>query len=199
MKRVFAGIGLICLGVATYMVWPQKLAPGTLPDTPPTIAQSGDIVFMRGRTFGAQLQSLTRPIYGEYSHVGILDRRPDGDYIIHATPATKRGLNKDGVILEPWPLMVTEERLTKISVMTVTAADDSRKQIALERVRAYAEAEMPFDPDYDNTEHQKIYCSELVELAYEPLPVVPDAFDEDDLIFVGALAASPYLEALDLE
>ena len=196
MKRIGIGIGLVVLAIAAFVIWPQKLPLGTLPDAPPEAAQSGDIVFMQGRSFGARLQNLTRPIYGAYSHVGILDRRADGDYIIHATPAKKRGLNKDGIVLESWDFMVTEERLLKVHVMQVAAADKTVKARAIERAHAYMQAGVPFDPDYDNTEHEKIYCSELVLLAYQPLSVKPDNFDSDDLIYVGALAASPYLEDL---
>lgn len=194
MKRIVLASTLTALIIAMLFIWPRKHPPGTLPHAPPETAQSGDIVFMQGRTFGARLQNLTRPIYGAYSHVGILDRRPDGDYIIHATPAKKRGLNTDGVLSEAWDFMVTEERLLKVHVMQVAAADETIKARAIERARAFVQAGVPFDPDYDNTEHDKIYCSELILLAYEPLPVKPDNFDSDDLIYVGALAASPYLK-----
>ena len=145
MKRVVFGILLGLIGLGLLIVWPRKLPAGTLPDTPPAGAQSGDIVFMQGRTFGARLQSLTRPIYGAYSHVGLLDRRPDGDYIIHATPAVARGMNKAGVILEPWDFMVTEERLTKVLVLSVAGADRAAKNTAIERARAYERAGTPFD------------------------------------------------------
>mgnify|MGYP000100181933 CR=1 FL=1 len=176
--RVWLGVvGLFALVVIGAAGWHVKDA--TDPARVEPIVLPGDLVFADGDIIlagGVSLQSraVTALVGGErYSHVGLIELTEDGPMVLHASP---RGAGDGGVgdrvARLPLAVFLCERGDGAVRLLRLRPSEaDAEATFAIPAEAAriaggYADAAVPFDHRYDLAEHEALYCTELVWLAY---------------------------------
>lgn len=165
-------IGLLFVGVAMGSAWafhagsrgqPDGLAGAVvLKPQDRSRLQSGDIVFRRGRD---AVSGMVLALDGRlpYSHVGIVDVEEGRVWVIHASPA--EGSETEGKVKrEAIEIFSDQERAALIGVYRMPRLTAKEARQVVSAARGYLGR--PFDAGFDLGEDQRIYCSELVWLAY---------------------------------
>ena len=147
---------------------PTRVDPIVMPNT--VALRSGDIILAGGVSLQSRLvRSMTHD--NTYSHVGIIEVTPDGVFVLHAAPkgAGDGGFGDRAARLR-LDLFLAERGYVTARVLRLRREHERSKQIAQDAVAyavGYIEQAVPFDHAYDLGEHQRLYCSELVWLAYQ--------------------------------
>jgi hypothetical protein len=116
--------------------------------------QNGDIVFIRARTWRSFVMRATD---GEFSHVGIVRLVGGAPYVVHADP--------DGEAVEMEPaadFFSGVERAAAYRPREGRAADSASREAV-----GYFERKTLFDRQFDISDGERVYCTELVWLAYK--------------------------------
>jgi len=170
-------IGIICLALAGGTVGGWQAYRATDPTRVEPIAVPVDVAFHNGDIIlagGVSLQSrLVRTLTDDntYSHVGMLEVTPQGVYVIHAAPkGPGDGGMGEQVAKIPLSLFLAERGYVAVRVMRMVGPGEAAEQ-AGEQACAYAlacaEREIGFDNDFDLIDHSRMYCSELIYMAYK--------------------------------
>lgn len=133
---------------------------------PVEILADGDLVFRRGTGLLSQVVTSASKD-GVYSHIGILKKIDNEWFVIHAVPDEPdfEG-DPDRVKMDSLSRFFAADRAVRGMIARVT--DDSlvaSKAAAI--ARKMAREKVLFDHDYDLTDTSRMYCSELVEFAYQ--------------------------------
>jgi len=128
--------------------------------------QSGDIVFIRGKSIRSAVVRLLEGGNSDYSHVGIIVLENGTFFIVHASPAPDA--TGDRVIKEPWDAIISPSRIAAAAVFRLTdPSKASRLGLQAAKVAQQFERDaLPFDHDFDLMTRRKLYCTELVWRAY---------------------------------
>lgn len=130
-----------------------------LPDM--TTLRNGDLIFRKGRS---NLSRIIMTIYpGEFSHTGILLKKDDGWYVIHASENDDDG-KREEVIEVPVSQFIKGAKGYGIARVKCTPR---QVEIATRVAIKMARAKIPFDTDYNLKDASKVYCTELVYVAYK--------------------------------
>ena len=102
---------------------------------------------------------------GDYSHCGIVVIAGGKAMVVHAVPDEPdfEG-DVDRVKMEPIRCFYSSIRASKGCVLRCKNRDAARRSV--KRALQYYKLGLLFDHDYDIADSTKLYCSELVELAY---------------------------------
>lgn len=145
-----------------------RIDPIVLPDD--LELRSGDIVVAGGVSLQSRMvRSLTAD--NTYSHVGLIQVTEQGTYVLHAAPKGEGdGGMGDRVARLPLSTFLSERGYVALKVLRLadpTPQARALAQRACANAAAYADQAVPFDPAFDLSEQEAIYCSELVYLAYQ--------------------------------
>jgi hypothetical protein len=167
-----------CAGVgpgdfATYRVF------GDRPATYRGLAlASGQIIVSESGGAMSLLFRLFEEDFHPYLHAGVIAREDDEFYVYHAVGTIKPSFAEaptdriqGGVRREPLLFYLERQRIA--AIYDLPAGVDPQPLLAYVR-HAYASG-VPFDPYFDATESEKLYCTELVARALEVggAPAVP--------------------------
>ena len=174
-KRIATAlIGLVVAGAAFGGWQVSKATDATLVDPihlPSSVElRSGDIIVAGGLS----LQSRMVRSFADdniYSHVGIIQVPDEDTYVIHAAPTGEGdGGVGDRVGRIPLATFLSERGYVALSIHRLSPTTPQSEQMAdaaCHSAQAYADAAIPFDPEFDLADPDAIYCSELVYLAYK--------------------------------
>lgn len=174
-KKAIAGIACLTVISASYAGWSIHRATDTTLVKPIVLPvdltlQTGDIIVAGGVSLQSRIV-LAMSDNNRYSHVGMIQVTPQGLFVIHAAPngAGDGGVG-DRVARIPLSLFLAERGYVAVQVMRLNAFTEDAKQLAQDACNyAYqcAKQAVPFDNDFDLDEQDRMYCSELVYLAYQ--------------------------------
>ncbi|WP_298015889.1 YiiX/YebB-like N1pC/P60 family cysteine hydrolase [uncultured Parasphingopyxis sp.] len=128
-----------------------------------TALRSGDLVFRAGRGWEADAVRLAS--FGTFSHVGMVDIAADGTvYIVHAAPPEHGGHGR----VERVPLETFNDARYASDIVFYRRADlpEATALEAAARARIEADRGTPFDDQFDAGDQSKLYCTELIMLAF---------------------------------
>lgn len=128
-----------------------------------TAMRTGDLLFRNG--LGNESLLVTSTSNGDYSHVGIAVSTPDGWQVIHAVPAEAPAHQPDYLKCEPIDSFFDPHRALAGAVARVDC-DDATARAATRVAMSKVEAKVEFDHRYDIDDTTRLYCTELVRLAY---------------------------------
>ena len=174
-KKALAALVCITImsgGIAAWSIQratdPTRVDPIAIPSD--IDLRTGDIIVAGGVSLQSRLvMSLTEG--NRFSHVGMIEVTPNGLFVIHAAPkgAGDGGVG-DKVARIPLSLFLAERGYVAVQVMRIKANNAEAEQFAQDAA-AYAmncvEQAVPFDGDFDLGEHENMYCSEMIYLAYQ--------------------------------
>ena len=146
---------------------PGRVEPIVLPGH--LSLQDGDIVLAGGVSL--QSRAVMSLSGGQtYSHVGLVEVRAEGIYIVHASPkGAGDGGGGERVSRLPLEVFLRERGYVRLAVLRL-AEDVPDRAAVVAAATAYsaqaADRAVPFDHRYDLADPASLYCSELVWRAY---------------------------------
>jgi hypothetical protein len=121
--------------------------------------RDGDLVFVRGRSWRSWLvRTAGEP--EDFSHVGIVVTEGGKPRVLHAKP------NAETVQIESVDDFLSASRVGRAGVYRVKS-DGGEGKIASAEALGYFEDRKPFDGQFDISNGDRLYCTELVWLAYK--------------------------------
>ncbi|HRW11218.1 MAG TPA: YiiX/YebB-like N1pC/P60 family cysteine hydrolase [Caldilineaceae bacterium] len=156
----------------------------------------GDLLFITGKTWRSRIVQLATGKTSGYSHVGLVTMREGEPYVIHASPTPLQHEQNGSVRIEPITTFLSPESVVDGAVYRLISDPHGKAHTAVIIAEGFEIAHIGFDHHFDRSESDKLYCTELVWLAYrvaglELLGEQSDAID--DIIFPSQLSQSPYL------
>lgn len=174
-KKAIAAVICCTIIGAAYAGWSIHRATDTTLVAPIILPsdlelRTGDIIVAGGVSLQSRMV-MALADGNRYSHVGMIHVTPQGLYVIHAAPTgAGDGGFGDQVASIPLSLFLTERGYVAVQIMRLKGQAAEAMQLAQDAC-AYAsscvEQAIPFDGSFDMAEHNTMYCSELVYLAYE--------------------------------
>lgn len=140
---------------------------GFLPTIPKKTLRSGDIVFRQGSGLTSRIVQ-TADKNGIYSHVGIVLRDKNGDYmVVHAVPGEPdfKG-DVDRVKLEHIDNFFGNGKAICGAVMRVNVDSAKAARAATYALNIFQQNTL-FDHQYDLSDTTQMYCTELVYFVYK--------------------------------
>lgn len=119
--------------------------------------QNGDIICRLGNGFFSNQFKKYSQTEKIYSHVGIIEKRNDSLFVIHAEASELTGIG----YVKREPIEVFLSNIKIWGVYRVNASDSVRNNIT-KHAKEYFTRNTPFDMDFDATDDSKVYCTELV-------------------------------------
>lgn len=152
----------VCFFMASLFTACRKAADSTsalLPDT--AGLRDGDLIFRKGRS---NLSRIIMTIYpGEFSHTGLLRKTKDGWHVIHASENDEDGKREEVIEV---PLSQFVDKAKGIGVARVKCSAQ-QATLAMQTALDMARLHVPFDSEYNLQDASKVYCTELVYVAYK--------------------------------
>jgi hypothetical protein len=188
-------LGVLLAGARAQL--PQAAESAALPASFQASVQTGDLVLRRGRSLVSRAVLLSDD-RGTYSHAGVAIRRGDSVWVVHAAPATDLG---EGVVVrEPLAVYLASDRASVAGVYRTGALDVGMRDTLATVLQRYVRLRLPFDGDFDIETPDRLYCTELVWLAFRTVAIelLPHGVRERATplgtrryVFPSDLAASP--------
>lgn len=135
-------------------------------DVPPSFAaavRTGDVVLRRGRSLASRAVLLSDGA-GGYSHAGVAVRRDDSVWVVHAAPLSET--DRGYAVREPLAVFLAADRADAAALYRSGALDGARGDSLAAALERYARRRVPFDGDFDLRTPERVYCTELVWLAF---------------------------------
>lgn len=123
-----------------------------------------DIILSKGQSAQSKLISLFKFSLEDYSHIGIIVKEKGKVFVLHSTPD---GTKTSGIRYDD---LLTFFNLSDVSDYIVlrhhNISSELRQKLKIDFYK-YKSLQAPFDYNFNNFEHEKIYCSELVWLIFK--------------------------------
>lgn len=131
------------------------------------LLRDGDIIFRRGISFVSNVV-LEADSKSPYSHVGIISFYDGTPFVIHAVPdESETGI--DYVRKDPLHLFLRTDRASAYCVIRLTDSLSSKKAAGF--AKTYFDSKILFDDNFSLRDTTKLYCTELVWLAFKKAEV----------------------------
>lgn len=127
--------------------------------------QNGDLIFRRGTSIESQVVLLSDQ-ESEYSHVGIIYKKNNKLYVIHAVP--KENHRDPGFIkFETIDEFLSEGKATRLAIYRLNQISSDRINIAASYAYHCYLKKYCFDNNYNLVTDIQLYCTELIWKAYK--------------------------------
>lgn len=144
----------------------------------PTTYQDGDLILRRGEGIFSDIARLFYSTDKRFSHVGIMITIQHRPYVIHSIQEESKGYN--GVVIEALQHYLKDIR--DWSVYRLELPREQRSRMAIIALD-YAQQKIPFDPYFDLSTQNTLYCTELIwqvaNKAAQPNPVFTSTTQSD--------------------
>jgi hypothetical protein len=173
----------------------ETLLPPGAGETALPLLRDGDLVVRRGRGLFSDLFRTVGGSEAPYSHVGIVHLGRGTARVIHteASELTGRGHAR----VEPLDSFIAAERADAAALYRPVGVPPGALEGAVAAALEMAEARTPFDTAFDLETENRLYCTELVWLAFRRagLPLV----EEDQLVPLSLTGRTAPLRVLTME
>lgn len=127
--------------------------------------EEADLVFRTGRSLASRVV-LASDTEGYYSHIGIIVKHNNSFYVAHAVPGESQPNEPDRVKIESLPNFFNSDKAKSGCIMRLHINNSEKHQIAQYAVQK-AKCGTLFDHLYDLGDTARLYCTELVWMAYQ--------------------------------
>ena len=138
-------------------------------DLPLQRLRDGDLLFRCGVGTQSRVVTGLDTAGGEYSHVGIAFNDGGKWRVVHAVPGESAD-GVDRVKIDAVDTFFMTSRAVHGAAMRFKCDDATARRAAI-RARRLAQQQVPFDHRYNWTDTTSLYCTELVQLAYQSVGI----------------------------
>jgi hypothetical protein len=149
----------------------------------------------RGRGLFSDLFRRVGDVESPYSHVGIVHLQGGEAAVIHTVASELTG--RGHVRIEPLRQFLGEDRADAAAVYRPVAGSPEVPSRAVGIARELEAAKVPFDTRFDLATEDRLYCTELVDLAYRRAGLV--LVEEDQLVPLALVGRSSPLMVLTMD
>lgn len=129
------------------------------------LVENGDMIFRRGLGLASDFV-VSVDTASEFSHVGIICKQAGHPYVIHVLPDEKHG-DEETVRMEPLALFLSQDNASGFAVCRLSGDRRGIAKNAASHALSFWEKKVCYDYELDASNAQRLYCSELVWLAYK--------------------------------
>lgn len=123
-----------------------------------------DLILSKGQSFQSKFISLFNLSLEDYSHIGVISKENGKIFILHATPD---GSVTNGIRYDDLQSYFDLSDVCDYKILRYKNATSNTLHKLKTKFEKYKTISIPFDYDFNNYDHKKIYCSELVLLIYK--------------------------------
>jgi hypothetical protein len=122
--------------------------------------RDGDIVLIQSKTWRSFFLDVFSSDEENFSHAGII-KKIKADYnVIHATP------DNEFLTMEPFAIFVSPKKTGRSMILRFRGKGDIPLKASRNALKYYLK-KVPFDEQFDISNEDKLYCTELVWLSYK--------------------------------
>lgn len=123
-----------------------------------------DIILSKGQSVQSKLISLLKFSIEDYAHIGIIIKEKGKVFVLHSTPD---GTQLNGIRNDDLQTFINLSNVSDLIILRYKELSfDFSQKLRMEFGR-FKTIQAPFDFDFNNYEHKKIYCSELVWIIFK--------------------------------
>lgn len=165
--------------------------------------ENGDIIFRRGVGLASDFV-VSVDADSRFSHVGIICKQAGHPYVIHILPGEGHG-DDDTVRMEPLVLFLSPGNASGYALCRLSGKHRAVAQRATSQALSFWKKQLCYDYDFDVSNAQRLYCSELVWRAYNVAGIdltdgmlqrVSFPFYQGRYVLISRLLNSRWLETL---
>jgi len=127
--------------------------------------RSGDLVFRQGRGIFSELFRNIGDVDSQFSHVGVVYKENKGVHVIHTEASELTGIG--AAKIEPLSDFISDSNAKKFAFYRVKGLNIEGAGLVLNTALKYVADRIPFDSDFNLSDNDKLYCTELVYKAYK--------------------------------
>lgn len=188
-------IFLAALLVTAMLSGCNRVKDDTPLDVPLELLQNGDLALRCGTSLESHVVIGVNGENGPYSHIGIVVEVDGQWYVAHAVPGENKRGEPEYLKLDPIQVYYGRDRAKLGCIMRVT--DDTT---AIRQATDYAlwavETQKVFDNSYNWDDTTKLYCTEMVQRAYQHAGI--DLAEDRHTDVVAALMPGIYIFPCDI-
>lgn len=161
--------------------------------------QDGDLLFRKGKGIFSGFFSAAGKEKSSYSHVGLVSIKGNKIFVIHTEASELTGIGFAKI--EPIDVFLDDDNAYYASLYRLKGNTEIYGKNAVKIAETFVKMHIPFDTAFDMKTEDKLYCTELVWLAYKKvginivkdldrleIPVFKEKFK--DIISTGSLLNS---------
>jgi len=196
MNRAALRLAICFTALLTVMVTSCNRVKDTTPlDVPLELLQNGDLALRCGTSLESHVVIGVNGENGPYSHIGIVVEVNGQWFVAHAVPGENRRGEPEYVKLDPIQVYYGHDRAKLGCIMRVTDDSTARRQ-ATEYALWAVGAKKVFDNSYDWEDTTQLYCTEMVQRAYQHAGI--DLAEDRHTDVVAALMPGTYVFPCDI-
>jgi hypothetical protein len=123
-----------------------------------------DLIISKGQSVQSKLIGLLKFSIEDYSHIGIMIKKNDSVFVLHSTPD---GPDADGIRYDNLQTFFDLSDVSDYTVLRYQNISSVFRQSLMVEFERFKHSQVPFDFDFNNFDHGKIYCSELVCIIFK--------------------------------
>lgn len=123
-----------------------------------------DIILSKGQSVQSKLIGLLKFSIEDYSHIGIMIKQNDSVFVLHSTPD---GTDDNGIRYDNLQTFIDLSDVSDYTVLRYQDISSIFRQRLMVEFERFKNSQAPFDFDFNNFDHRKIYCSELVCIIFK--------------------------------
>ncbi len=176
---------------------------GSAPQLPPNSAlQNCDIAMRKGGS-AANIFLSAADTGMQYTHAGIIIFIENEPMVIHSVPDEAEPGDIDRIKIEPLSDFYWGLKALAGAIFRPTSLSDEQRRVATKEAYRWYEKRVPFDADYELGDTSKIYCTELLNLAFDKVGYDVSAGNFTELesgLFIGKfIFPSDIIDNTDME
>lgn len=157
-KRLINIIGLFLFGVVLFYFTTKK-DKVAVNEIDINKIDDFDIILSKGQSVQSKLIGLLKFSIEDYSHIGIMIKKNDSVFVLHSTPD---GTDDNGIRYDNLQTFIDLSDVRDYTVLRYQSISSVFRQRLMVEFERYKNSQAPFDFDFNNFDHRKIYCSELI-------------------------------------
>jgi uncharacterized protein YycO len=123
-----------------------------------------DLILTKGQSIQSKLIGLLNLSLDDYSHVGVISKGNGKIFVLHSTPD---GTEKNGIRYDDLQTFFDLSDVCDYKLLRYKNINSDIRHKLKTEFDKYKTTSAPFDYDFNNYDHKKLYCSELVLLIYK--------------------------------
>jgi hypothetical protein len=123
-----------------------------------------DLIISKGQSVQSKLIGLLKFSIEDYSHIGIMIKKNGSVFVLHSTPD---GTDANGIRYDNLQTFFDLSDVSDYKVLRYQNISSILRQRLTVECERYKNSQEPFDFDFNNFDHRKIYCSELVCIIFK--------------------------------